>query len=239
MAVGTAPELRAPGRVAVHSAGQGMALQALHRLGELQQTAVRRAVRVVTDDAVLDCRWMFEHMGAAHVLMAFSALLGLGDKRGGLAVVRVVATDARQRTFDDRMVGGHGQAGGDILVAADAQGRNPVALPHADIDLLDLGGVDAVAVPALDLGFVVFGKGPVHAPVVVVLVAGQALFGRRQLYAAAATFSEVPGLRRMAGQAVAVIDVDLVRLVRYVAGFAGLVADGGRLLRQGNRGGQA
>jgi hypothetical protein len=97
-----------------------MALQALHRLGKLQQAAVRRAVRVVTDDAVLDCRRMLEHVGPTHVLVALGALLGLGDERGRLAVVRIVATDARHRAFDDRMVRRHGEAGGDILVAADA-----------------------------------------------------------------------------------------------------------------------
>lgn len=77
------------------------------------------------------------------------------------------------------------------------------------------------------------------APVMGHRVARKAIVGSGHPDAITATFGEVPGFQGVAGQAVAVITVDLVAFVRHVAGFAGLVTDGDRRLRQGGCRGQA
>jgi predicted alpha/beta hydrolase len=64
-------------------------------------------------------------------------------------------------------------------------------------------------------------------------VASQAIFGSGHRDAITAAFGKVPGFSGVAGQAVAVIDVELVALVGHMAGFAGRVADRDRLLCQG------
>jgi hypothetical protein len=95
--------------------------------------------------------------------------------------------------------------------------------------------MDAVAVAAFEPGLLVGGEGPVHALVIVVLVAGEAVGGGREFYRARAALDEMLGFRGMAAQAVAVIDVDLVLLVGDVARLAGFVGDGCRRRGQGLR----
>lgn len=207
----------------MHVARQGVTLQALYGLGQLQQAAVGRAVRVVADGAVLDHRCMLEYLGSAYILMAPGALFVLADQGSYLAVVRIVATHAGQAAFLHWMVRGHGHAGGDVLVATHAQRGVLVGLPHADIQLLDLGRMQSMAVTTFEFGLLVLGKSPVHASVVIVRVTGQAFLGCRQLDVTAAAFGEMYGLGGMADQAIAVIDVDLVTFIRGVAELAGLV----------------
>lgn len=228
VAVGATPQLGAPRRIAAVRGRERVALQALHRLRKLQQAAVWRTVRVVADGAVLDDRWMLEDLWPLHVLVTSRALFVLAGEAGFPAAVRVVAIDTGQSTFPDRVMRGHGHACGDVLVAVHAQLRMAVGLPHADVDFLDLGRVQSVAVAAVQPGLPVRGKIPVHALVVPALMASEAVRGRRQRHRAASPFDKMPFLRRVADHAIAVVDVDLVSLVGNVAGLAAITAYGNR-----------
>lgn len=226
MAIGAPPELRSSRRIAAVRRRERVALQALHRLRKLEQAAVWRTVRIVANGAVLDDRRMLEDLWPLHVLVTSRALFVLAGEAGFPAAVRVVAMDAGQSAFPDRVMRGHGHACGDVLVAVHAQLRMAVGLPHADVDFLDLGRVQSVAVAAVQPGLPVRGKIPVHALVVTALMASQTVRGRRQRYRAAPPFDEMPFLRGVAGHAIAVVDVDLVSLVGNVAGLAEITAYG-------------
>lgn len=136
--------------------GDGMALQALHGLGDLQQATIGRAVRVVADGAVFNHRGMFKYFGPADGLMALVALVVLVHQAGLLAAMRVVAADAGEGAFLDGVMGGHVEARGDILVAVHAGSRFLVGFPQGQVELSGLfGRMHAVAIAALDLGLFV------------------------------------------------------------------------------------
>ena len=72
----------------------GMALQALHGLGYLQQAPIGGAVGVVADGAIFYHGGMLEYLGTTDGLVAFEALFILAQQGGLLAVMGLVAAHA-------------------------------------------------------------------------------------------------------------------------------------------------
>lgn len=120
--------------------GNGVALQALHGLGDLQQATIGRAVGVVADGAVFNYRRVFEHLGSADGLMALVALVVLVHQASLLAAMRVVAAYAGEGAFLDGVMGGHVETRGNILVAVHAGSRFLVGFPQGQVELLGLFG---------------------------------------------------------------------------------------------------
>src|SRR6185295_10883476 len=125
--------------------GVGVALLAEERNRGLLQLQVVRSVRRMTVQAVLADRRMLPKERAALFGVAAVALLvdrGRFDHLRGLGAVRVVAIDAGDLSFADRMVRGLPGVGAHVLVAGEALLGHRLLL---ELGMLRLWRVDAVA----------------------------------------------------------------------------------------------
>ena len=204
---------------------QRMALQALHRLGKLQQAAIGRPMGVVANGTVLDHRRVFEHLGPAHGLVAGETPVVPRHQGDALTAVGVVAVNTGNSAFLDRMVRPHVQPSNDVLVAVDAGHGSRIGFPEREVKLCGtLGVVNSVTCAAGNFGPAVVGKCPVSMFDVPLLVAGQALSGIRQENALAAFREMFLAGEGVALQAVAMVGKGLVSFVGDVAGQTGIAS---------------
>jgi hypothetical protein len=148
---GSGADLSADILMSIHR--QWMALQAKHRLPHPDHLGHGRAVRVVTNAAILNNRLMLPREGTLLGLVTLETGLVLGQQLPRHIAVRIMAADTAHRSLPDRVMVRHRNPAEYLLMAAQAESRRGIGMLHlkcpVGLQAKPIGAVRIVTVDAL------------------------------------------------------------------------------------------